>query len=511
MMTPRRMLGLAVTDRSIAAAEVAVAHGRRRVLHAAEFPMPEGDSARDPANLAKALRQFLRQNHFCASRCVIGLGARRLIAREKSLPPTAADLLPGVLSIAAEREFASDPKDLVFDFADPVAAGQGQSVLLVAAPRRSVDLLSQAAQAAGLTVAAVTSSMMALAGATSEPRPPGTGVVDPRPPSSRRLVLDLSPGAAELSVQSGGGFRLLRRLAISPPAAGSSPPDGWLDDLADELHRVAALLPDSGGAAQAADLLIWNATGLSAEALRVHAKRLSLEQRLCQYPADLGIDDVSEPRPSGSGAVACAHQQHRSLTVAALSGNFAAATALAAAGLNNKRPAVDFLHSRLDPRKAVALRKKVIWGGALAAGVLLAALALFLDVRGQEQDVQDLKDQLGGMKESLTAAKDIVGKAAFARGWYDRRPACLDCLRELTLAFPVEGKIWTTSLALDEGLRVLLSGKARDESAVLEVLDRLKADARFSDVKPLYIREVGAEAREVSFAISLNFAGAERS
>jgi len=60
-------------------------------------------------------------------------------------------------------------------------------------------------------------------------------------------------------------------------------------------------------------------------------------------------------------------------------------------------------------------------------------------------------------------------------------------------------------------MRILVSGKASDERAVLEVLDRLKGSPGFSDVKPLYIREVGGGVREVSFAISLSFIGAERS
>jgi len=69
------------------------------VLHAAEFPLPQDDAARSPPVLGKALRQFLRRNHFSASRCVIGIGARWLVAREKLLPPTSPDLLAGALSI----------------------------------------------------------------------------------------------------------------------------------------------------------------------------------------------------------------------------------------------------------------------------------------------------------------------------------------------------------------------------------------------------------------------------
>ena len=487
MMTSRKMLGLAVTERSITAVEVACVRGGRKVLHAAEFPLPQDDAAREAAPLlGKALRQFLRRNHFSASRCVIGIGARWLVAREKSLPPTSPDLLAGALSIATEREFASDAKDLVFDYSGPVDSAQGQSVLLVATSRQNVDYLLAAARAAGLRVAAVTSSTLALAAATGGP------------PSSRRLVLYLSPTTVELSVQSGGGTRLLRHLPISPPAAaahGSPLADGWLDNLAGELRRVVALLPgsvanQSGDPEQALDLVIWNASGPpGAEALADLGKRLSLAVRLCQYPSDLEIADGP----------------------AARAGEPAAAAALAAAGLNRQLLAVDFLHSRLSPRRKITVGRKAAWAAALAAAVILPCLALFLAWRAQQGEVDDLKGQLDAMQPSLAAAKDLVRKATFAGRWYDQRPRHLDCLRELTLAFPAEGRIWTTSLAISEDMRVLLSGKAADQGAVLEVVDRLDGNPKFAEVQSLYISEVGGGSLEWSFAISLKFVGASGS
>ena len=477
MMISRKMLGLAATERSISAVEIGLVHGRQSVLHAAEFPMPEGDAARDPAVLGKALRQFLKQNRFSCSRCVIGLGTRWLAAREKPLPPTAADMVAGVLSLAAEREFASDPKELVLDYTKPVGSDQGQSVLLVAAPRRNVDQLLATAEAAGLVVTAVTSSAMALASATVGPA------------FSRRLVLYLSPGGADLCVQSSGGFHLLRNLPLpAPVVTGMSPQENWLSDLAGELRRVLSLLPGGPASPQAAELVVWNAAGFSAEALAALGGRLSLETRLCAYPSDLGIAEAPAPAPAGESA---------------------AATAIAMAGLQGGGVAVDFLHSRLTPRRKLNLGRKVVWAAALAVVVVIVCGVLLLDWRNQQQEVEDLAGQLRDMKTNVVAAKDVVDKTAFARGWYDRRPRFLNSLRELALAFPAEGRIWTTSVGIGEDLKALLSGKASDEGAVLEVLDHLAKSPKFSDVQPLYIREVGGGSSEVSFAISLRFVKAD--
>ena len=489
MMISRKMLGLEVTERSITAVETSVAHGRQAVLHAAEFPMPEGDAAREPAALGRALRQFLKQNRFSCSRCVIGLGTRWLAAREKSLPPTSAELASGMLSLAAEREFASDPKDLVLDYTRPVdcrqgdsSTGQGQSVLLVAAPRRNVDHLLATAEEAGLVVTAITSSTMALAAATA-------GASQRVATATLRLVLYLSPGGADLCVQSGGGFCLLRSLPVAAPAgADASAEDSWVSDLAGELHRVLALLPGASASAQAPELVIWNSSGLPAKAVGALGERLSLAARLCAYPSDLGLADS----PPAAPVVAPA-----------------AATALAMAGLQDGLTAVDFLHSRLSPRKRSALGRKAVWAAGLAALVVTGCLALLLQWQRQSQEVEDLSGKLAEMKPAIAAAKDVVDKTAFARGWYDRRPRFLDCLRELTLAFPAEGRIWATSLGIGEDMKALLQGKASDEGAVLEVLDHLTKSPKFSDVKPLYIREVGGGSSEVSFAISLKFVKAD--
>jgi hypothetical protein len=151
----------------------------------------------------------------------------------------------------------------------------------------------------------------------------------------------------------------------------------------------------------------------------------------------------------------------------------------------------------------------VVWAAALAVVVVIVCGVLLLDWRNQQQEVEDLAGQLRDMKTNVVAAKDVVDKTAFARGWYDRRPRFLDSLRELALAFPAEGRIWTTSVGIGEDLKALLSGKASDEGAVLEVLDHLAKSPKFSDVQPLYIREVGGGSSEVSFAISLRFVKAD--
>lgn len=482
MLSKRRMLGLAATKRSITAVEVVAADGGGRTRRAAEFVFPDGLGLREPARLGKALKLFLHKGGFSASRCVIGMEADWLMARDKALPPGAGGSIPAILSLAIERDFASDREQLVFDYAlGAEIDGQRSAALLVGAPRQTIDQLKALAEAAGLSVQGITASTLALAGLAGGA------------PTDDRLLLHLFAGGAELAVQQHGGPRMMRRLPVSIPVGpqdDKAPSDGWQEHLADELRRVVALLP--GGEARAdapRELLVWDEAGLDQAAYADLAKRLALSVRQCQPPPALALPDAASAHAGGQ---------------------FFAAAAMALDALHRRAPAVDLLHSRLAPRRTLAVGRKAVWGAAVAVALLVAGTVLVLDWRSDSIEAAALQARLDAMAPALADARATIAKVAFARPWYDRRLKYLDCVRELTLAFPDEAGIWTTSLAVQEDMNVVFSGKAIGESAVLDVLDRLKANPKLSDVKPLYIRQAGRDRREVAFAMSFAFAGSTR-
>jgi hypothetical protein len=81
----------------------------------------------------------------------------------------------------------------------------------------------------------------------------------------------------------------------------------------------------------------------------------------------------------------------------------------------------------------------------------------------------------------------------------------LDCLRDLTQAFRAEDKIWATNVALHENGKGTISGKAADLQTIQVVVDRLKGDKRFSDVKSPDMRESDARTHEWSFTVSFDY------
>ncbi|MFO8013901.1 MAG: hypothetical protein R6X20_11430 [Phycisphaerae bacterium] len=482
MVGRRKMLGLAVAKRSATAVEVGAGRRGAAVRRAAEFVFPEGTGLEDPPRLGKALKAFLEAEGFSASRCVIGLDAARLTGREKTLPPGTEGSAAQILSVAIEREFASDRKDLLFDYTAGSTANGRTSILLLAAPRGHVDRLTAMAQGAGLAVDGVTSTTMALAESAD-----GLMLTD-------RLVLHVFSGGVELAVRTPDGLILVWRLsAPSPPGPGDdgAPAAGaWLDALADDLRRSILMRMGSDRLAGTRELLVWDECGLEAEAWDGLADRLGVPVRPCtsgeaRRPAD------GEPAEGG--------------------GQYSAAAAMALSGLKGHRLPVDFLHSRLAPKKGLAVGRKVAWGIGVAAAVVLAGGLLVLDLVQTQGEVADLEARLARSAETVAEAESLVSRAGFARGWYDRRPPFLDCLRAVTYAFPAEGGIYATNLRLDEAMEGVVSGKAERESMVLGVLDRLKAAPHFAEVKPLYLREAGRGQREIAFAVSFRYVpGAEQ-
>jgi hypothetical protein len=453
----KTMLGLAFSGRSIVAAQVAPAAGRMTLVGGAVLSLPEG-APDDATATGQALRELLREHHLQVRRCVIGLEAGWLTAREKPLPPCPLDALADVVSLAIQREFAS-AEGLVFDFLPPVDASVEAPALLVAASEAKLAWAVAVAKAAGLTVAAVGASSLALLAG-------GNLAGD-----CSRTMLSLYEDRCELLVAD-ASVRALRRLH-APDA--TSP-----EQLAMDVRRVGALLPASQGGCE---LAVWNLAGLDDAWPDALAGRLGMPARVCHLDHDLAGLDV----PAGTDA------------------RLAPAAALAMQPAPDARM-VDWLHSRLAPPRRALLGGRLRW--AVAAGVLavLAGAWFAADWWASAGQVARLGDQLDRIAPNVQQAQEVVDRVSLARGWYDRRPAVLECLLSLANVFPQEGSIWATNLTIRDQ-KVLLTGKCNDEQAVLALLDRLKARPEFTQIKPIYIRQAGAKSRDLAFALSFEYPG----
>src|SRR4051812_15825964 len=117
------LLGLAVGERSIVCAQLANRAGRRVVRRLATFDLPPGATLEQPDAAGQALASFLRQHGFSATRAVVGVPARWLIATERDVPPADEEATRAMLRLQAERmSGGGDGGELLFDYVD---AGDG--------------------------------------------------------------------------------------------------------------------------------------------------------------------------------------------------------------------------------------------------------------------------------------------------------------------------------------------------------------------------------------------------
>jgi hypothetical protein len=490
-----KVLGLAIGERSVLAAELSRSGGRTRATRLAEFEFPPGVSPDDAEQLGKALAAFLRDRGFSARRAVIGLPLKWAVVKPKEVPPATPATVAGLLLLQAEREFALEPQDLVFEYAgapDPAAV---RTVLLLAVQRRRVDSVKAMAEAAGLSVRAVTLSAVALASETGRQLAHGGA------------VLHLTPGSAELAIHHGGQPRVLRHLRTPQPATavagsadagatagfnGGAPTTGRLFDgataLTPELRQVLSLMPQNGTAAPT-ELAVWDGVGLGdatqrwGDTLGVSVREQKLESLGVTVPVEGGD-------AAGSGG-----------------GRYATAVALALEGLRGEAPATDLLHSRLVPRKEARVGKWTVWGVAVGVTLVLGVAAAAYDLSRQRSDVAVMKELLKKYEPDLKKADESITRVTFAQGWTGKEPKALSLLADLTVAFPEGGRAWATSLIVQPDGRGTLTCRAENDEAWGAVLKRLRESVRFTDVQLGGTQPAGRGSSEITFTINFKYPG----
>lgn len=467
MFGKSKHLGLAVTEQGITAALVVPSGSWRTILRTARLPFTDQVHLGQPERLGQELKGLLAREGMTASHCVIGLAASWIASREKMLPPMDAESLRGALVIVAEREFASGAGDLAFDYIASESP-KGSVAMLAAAPRQVIDQLLAAAREAGLTVASVTSSTMALAEASR-------GVIV----SGGRLVLCLLPGGVELALQSAKGLRLLRHLPVRLQVPATS-----LNGLSQELQRVMSLAPSPQDASSPREVLLWDSLGLDRSTLESIGRTLGVPARICTLPAD--VENLT-------GSAASTDNQYAQ--AAALVASDASATTM------------NFLHSRLAPPAPARFGRRSVWIAAAAAVVLIACATMVIDHIIQARELDNINDQLAAVKASSEQAKSQLDDYTFAQSWFDRRPAYLDCLKELTIAFPQTNTTWTTHLKVGEDMQAQLTVKAVNDTEALELQRQIEKSPALANVKHKSFHRSSNKSGEVSFDLELGLRG----
>jgi hypothetical protein len=473
LFRPRRFIGLAIEENAMLASDIRCEKGHFLVSHVNHFVFPDGASFKDPEGLGRLLGRFLQENRFGAKKAIIGIPAKWLMIREKAIPASTRENIAGILKIHAEREFSLSPEELALDYTGLVENDKPNRMFLLAMLRANLDNAILAVRWAGLDVLSVTASSIAL---FSRIR---AGLSSPAP----RYFLYIRKEYAEFL--AGDGEQIVDVRYIQSDLKNET------GLFVTELRRIISSYSNNSVKEGSEQLLIWNASyDLGREEFKSLEDSLPPNIRLVEGSRQSFADRLDLPEVEDAVRLA--------------------APVMLVEAYNNTDPFyIDFLNSRMNVRTSIIKKSQVFWASAAAFGLVILLMVMFFIWRGDKKDVSELRSKLDGMKEDINDARDVIQKVSMAGGWYSKRPRILDCLTALTSAFPEEGRIWVTSLALTEEMAGVVSGRATDEKSVIEVLDQLKGNRLFSNVQMIYLQDNGRNSEEISFSMNFSYTGKE--
>ena len=472
MLGTRTVLGLAIDEFGIIIAEVGARVGRTEVRRVGHWDFEKTLSADNAEELGRQFKQFLRDNHFAAKQAIIGIPTKWIVAKEIVAPPAGTDALAGLLAIQAERAFSLNASELVFDYCGAPSDSEHSKIMLLAARRQTVEQIKDLVATAGLQLQAVTVSALAF------------DRTRPATDSHRRYGLYACPSYCEFWSQSGDRPETIRHI---PMTGVNGTPDDRTEQLTSALQRLMLLLPQQDQSPPYR-VSLYDACNLPDGTI----DRLN-EQLAPQISV---ADGATEILAAGLGSV---DSPERNQSIAA--------AAVAMTGAGTRKPAVDFLNPRIGRKEAASHKHLAGWGAVAAVVALVIAGVVLADWHGTRSDIATYTQQLEMMSEDIVAARAVVDRMAYARSWTSQQPVFLECLRQLTLAFPEAPTIWATSLALTENAEGSLVGRAGDDESVIEVQDKIKQNEAFTDVQMIHIRDVGRNSTEKEFAVKFKFQG----
>jgi len=471
MLGTQTLLGLAIDDSGVVAAEVSVRSGRPEIKRTGHMPFDERLSSDNARDLGRRLRHFLRENHLSSKRAVVGIATKWIVTKEIVAPPATPDALAGMLGIQAERAFSLNASELIFDYCGKTSTSEKSEVLLVAAQRQVVSRVKELTDAAGLQVRSITVSALAFGKNLSEG---GT---------QQRYGLYARPTYCEFWSQSNGRLRSLQHV----PMAGTSGVMERAELLTSTIQRLV-LLSSEQDQSPPHEITVYDASSLADGVIdRLH------EQLAPQITIDNGNTRLLSNGLGSPDGI----EESQSIAAASL-----AITTLSAGKLS-----VDFLNPRIGQKKAASHGNLAKWAAVAAVVLVVGVGAVIADWHSKRADITEYSERLDAISEDASAAREMVDRISYAGSWTSQKPEFLECLRQLTLAFPESPRVWATSLALSEQAEGSLVGKAVDEASFYEVLERMKQNSSLSNVMMMHLRDAGGSSTEKEFAATFKFRG----
>gem|GEM_PF-1626250 len=456
MIKKKNILGILWGGKKIAVCRVEQIGNDCRVVKSAEFTFADDVPLAESPNNLSGFTKFLQENGFKAGEAVVGLSSKYVVATDVDLPPIKdLSLLTGILRLNLEKRSLLNSEETLLDYTG-WAGDTPSRLLVVSVLARLIDTVKKTLSSVNIRPVSITLGMLAAAGEES-------GGVTCR--------VFFGADSAEILVQKDGSLRNLRYIPWrSDPDSDMTLPR----KIAVELRKLLMDEISSGSAVKIQLMGVTQSPGVE--------------------EAITGISDKMEIIPP----LEMIHGDN-------LTESCQLAAELVREYIAGEKFTIDFLNPHIDGKKTSRLRK--LLPRLLTAAVLVVIIIgyLIIDWQMDARAIALYQEKLDSIRDNVASAQEVIHRVSFARGWYETSPRFLDSLRELTLLFPENGDIWLSSLAVDESFNQVITGKAIEERAVLDVLDNLEKSERFRNVKMLYIRQAAKNSTIVSFAINFEY------
>jgi hypothetical protein len=406
----------------------------------------------DPLTAATELVGREIRNHLDAAgikerNCVVGLPLKWALTTSVEVPELPEADIDSFLQLEAERGFHCDIATLHFAASRSHSNAGKQHAFLVGIPKNHLALLEQALRAAKLKPLSFSLGITALL-------PPGA--------ESSNGVLGLAIGETHvgLEVTSGGGVAALRALE------GALEMDGSRRVLQSELVGREARITLGQLPAEVRETVrrirIFGPRDLSqqlADELELKLEPMGLKVELAaRYPAhEFGL-----------------HLPTETVVSAPLS--------LAAGQLVGRKPPFELLPPRVSTWQQMVNRYssgKVQVAGAAAAALFLIVASAF---GYQQWQLTKLRGQWQGMSSKAKELEGVTQQIHQYRPWFDDSLRALTILKELTTAFPEDGRVSAKSVEIRDLNTVTCTGITRDSESMFTIWENLRRSGNVRDL-----------------------------
>lgn len=404
----------------------------------------------DPLTAAAELVGREIRNHLDAAEirerhCVVALPLKWALVAQSKLPPLAEADAASFLQLEAERSFPCDIATLITATSRCKPATGDEQATFIGMPRGHIAALEAALRAAGLKPEGFSLGITALQ----------------RPTADAALALTIGESQVGLQVTHGGGVLVLRSLEGAIENTGGRITLN-VEAVAREVRITLGQLP---------------------EAARNNLRRVRVFGP--REPAQQLVEELQQRLAAlRTAAEVAGHYEANEFGVTIPTDvPVSAAFSLAAEQLAGRAAAFDFLPPKISQWQQLMSRYgtgKLRKVGLIAGGVVALVVIAFLI---QQVFLWHYQSRWAGIKTKVLELETTQEKIKQFRPWYDESVRSLSILRQLTQSFPEDGVVTAKTVEIREANLVTCTGTAKDNTALLKMLGKLREAGNVADLK----------------------------